>query len=49
MPKGYEKLRDKFIAEGDPLKEAQRQAARIWNAEHPNNPVGRHKKKKKEK
>lgn len=46
MPKGYEKMRDKFISEGLSEKAAKTKAARIWNADHPNNPVtGKHKKK----
>ncbi|MFH1209642.1 MAG: hypothetical protein V1663_02540 [archaeon] len=39
MPEGYEKMRDKFIADGMKKKEAQRKAAMIWNAKHPDNPV----------
>ena len=42
MPKGYEKLRDKFQKEM-PKKEAQKKAARIWNSKHPNNPVTKKK------
>jgi len=51
MPRGYEKMRDKFIREGMSVEAAKRKAARIWNAEHPNNPVypGREKKQKKRK
>lgn len=44
MPVGYEKMRDKFIAEGLSRVAAEKKAARIWNSKHPNNPVGRHKK-----
>ena len=43
MPKGYEKMRDKFIREGMTRKAAQRKAARIWNAKHKGNTVGRGK------
>ena len=32
MPKAYEKLRDKFIAQGMSVKEAKRKAARIYNS-----------------
>ncbi len=39
MPAGYEKIRDKLIKQGMPVKEAKRRAAKIWNAEHPKNPV----------
>ncbi len=46
MPKGYEKMRDSFIRKGMTEKAAKGKAARIWNAAHPNNPVGRHEKKK---
>lgn len=41
MPKGYEKMRDKFVEQGMPKGKAQEKAARIWNAKHPKNPVGR--------
>ena len=34
MPKGYEKMRDKFISEGMTKKNAQKKAARIWNSNH---------------
>ena len=40
-------MRDRFIREGMSRKAAEKKAARIWNEEHPNNPVGRHPKKKK--
>jgi len=43
MPAGYEKMRDAFRKEGMTLKAAQKKAARIWNAKHPKNPVGRGK------
>lgn len=47
MPKGYEKMRDKFKKEGMPAKAAKQKAARIWNVSHPNNPVtGKESKKK---
>jgi hypothetical protein len=49
MPAGYEKMRDDFIAEGMSEKTAKTRAAKIWNAKHPYNPVGRHKKKGKRK
>ena len=49
MPAGYEKIRDKFIAEGMGEKEAKTRAAKIWNAKNPGNPVGRHEGKKKRK
>ena len=45
MPKGYEKMRDKFMSEGMSEKSAKRKAARIWNSKHPTNPVGRKHKK----
>jgi hypothetical protein len=41
MPKQYEAIRDKAIASGMSKKAAQKKAARIYNAKHPNNPVGR--------
>lgn len=41
MPKGYEKMRDKFMKGGLKKKAAQAKAARIWNARHPKDPVGR--------
>jgi hypothetical protein len=34
MPKGYEKMRDKFKQEGMSEKAAQKKAARIWNSTH---------------
>lgn len=40
MPKGYEEMRDKF-ARTMGMKAAKAKAARIWNASHPGNPVGR--------
>ncbi len=43
MPKGYEKMRDKFKQEGLSEEEAKGKAARIWNAKHPNSPVTRKK------
>lgn len=50
MPKGYERMRDKFIAEGMSEKAANSKAARIWNSKHPGNPVtGKHRKKGKKK
>lgn len=41
MPRGYEKMRDKFIADGMSPAAAKAKAARIWNAKHPENPVTR--------
>jgi len=46
MPKGYEKMRDKF-ARTMALSAAKRKAARIWNSAHPGNPVTRKHKSKK--
>lgn len=34
MPKGYEKMRDKFIRKGMSSKAAKTKAAKIWNASH---------------
>ncbi|MDE2104571.1 MAG: hypothetical protein KGL39_45470 [Patescibacteria group bacterium] len=34
MPKGYEKMRDKFERQGKSKKAAEKLAARIWNARH---------------
>lgn len=46
MPHGYEVMRDIFIKEGIPEKEAKKKAARIWNSRHPKNPVtGKHEGK----
>lgn len=45
MPRGYEKMRDAFKRKGMSDKGAKRKAARIWNAEHPDNPVTRKHKK----
>jgi len=41
MPKGYEEMRDRFIREGMSPKAAKQKAARIWNAQHPDDPVTR--------
>jgi len=41
MPEGYIKMRNKFMREGYSRKKAEEKAAKIWNAEHPDNPVGR--------
>lgn len=38
-PEGYTDMRDKFIKEGTPEKEAKTKAAKIWNKEHPDEPV----------
>ena len=43
MPKGYEKMRDKFKREGMSDKAAKGKAARIWNSTHKKNPVTRKK------
>ncbi len=32
MPKGYEKIRDKFIRQGMKTEAAKEKAAKIWNA-----------------
>lgn len=40
-PKGYERMRDKFIKSGMSDKAAKQKAARIWNDKNPNNPVTR--------
>jgi hypothetical protein len=34
LPRGYEKMRDKFIKDGMSKDEAQEKAARIWNSKH---------------
>ena len=34
MPSGYLKMRNKFIQEGYSRKEAEKKAAKIWNATH---------------
>ena len=44
MPKQYEAIRDRFIKEGKSVKEAEKSAARIYNAKHPKTPVGRNSK-----
>ena len=49
MPKGYEKMRDRFVSEGLTYDRAQAKAARIWNAGHPDEPVTPHKKKRRRK
>jgi hypothetical protein len=40
-------MRDKFKKEGMKDKAAKKKAARIWNSEHPHNPVGRSREKDK--
>ena len=40
MPKGYEKMRDKF-AKTMSMSAAKKKAARIWNSKHPTRPVTR--------
>lgn len=47
MPKQYEAIRDKFAAKGVPLKEAKTRAAKIYNSQHPGNPLRPDKKTKK--
>jgi hypothetical protein len=42
VPKGYEKMRDRFKKSGLSDEAAKAKAARIWNAAHPENPVGPH-------
>lgn len=34
MPKGYEEIRNKFIAQGMSEADAKTHAARIWNSTH---------------
>lgn len=40
MPAQYEAIRDRLIRQGVPMAEAKRRAAKIYNSQHPNNPVG---------
>jgi len=48
MPRGYEKMRDKFISEGMSSKAAKTKAARIYNSQHPDRPVtGKHERRGK--
>ena len=52
MPKGYEKMADTFAKKmkgKGKTKRAKAKAARIWNAEHPENPVTRKHGKKSRK
>ena len=45
MPAGYEKIRDKFKAQGLSTKAAKTKAAKIWNSKHKGRQaVGRGKK-----
>lgn len=47
MPRGYEKMRDRFKAEGMSDSAAKGKAARIWNSRHPGSPVtGSHRRGK---
>jgi hypothetical protein len=41
MPRGYERMRDAFRREGLSMKDAKTKAAKIWNSQHPGNPVTR--------
>lgn len=34
MPKGYEEIRDKFLAKGMSSSQAKTKAAKIWNSKH---------------
>ena len=47
MPKQYEAIRDKLVAQGKSLKEAKTSAAKIYNSKHPKAPVGRYSDKPK--
>jgi hypothetical protein len=48
MPYAYERMRDKF-AQTMGYDAAQGKAARIYNSQHPNNPVTRYSDRKKKK
>lgn len=47
MPAGYERMRDQFYkdfkakgySEEEAMKKAKAKAAKIWNSQHPMNPV----------
>jgi hypothetical protein len=39
MPKQYEAIRDRLIAQGLREAAAKKSAARIYNSQHPNKPV----------
>jgi hypothetical protein len=41
VPKQYEAIRDKFVAQGKPEAEAKTRAAKIYNSAHKANPVTR--------
>lgn len=48
MPKAYEHMRDEFIRKGMSESAAKERAARIYNSQHPGNPVTRkHNPKRK--
>lgn len=47
MPAGYEHMRDKFKREGLSTAAAKTKAAKIWNSQHPGNPVGPHHHEKR--
>lgn len=47
MPKQYEAIRDKLIAEGKSSQDAKKHAAMIYNSKHPGAPVTRTSDKKK--
>ena len=42
MPKIYEKIKEEMMMKGMSEDEAQTRAAKIYNAAHPNTPVGRY-------
>jgi hypothetical protein len=44
MPKQYEAIRDKFIAQGMSEKAAKTKAAKIYNSKHKKRPVTRSSK-----
>lgn len=46
MPQGYLKIRDRFRREGMSMDEAKKRAAKIWNSQNPQNPVGRNYEQK---
>lgn len=42
MPEQYEAIKKKFLSEGTGEAEAKTRAAKIYNSQNPDNPVGPH-------
>ena len=47
MPKGYERMRDRFMAQGMSSAAAKTKAAKIWNAKHKTKVTRKHGTKRR--